>query len=435
MLYHLFDWLDQQFALPGAAMFNSITFRSIMSVLLSLLISIIYGKRIINFLKRKQIGESIRDLGLPYQEQKKDTPTMGGFIIVLGILIPTLLLADLSKVYTQLLVLTTIWLTFIGFLDDYLKINKRKKIQEKGVEYKKNNRDGLVGKYKIIGQVGLGIIIGLTMYFNEDVVVDREIIYNQQVSSNNQVQERPNNEIIKIIDGQEKKFVRVSEPITTIPFVKNHEFNYSKLITWMGSWAEPYTWVIYILVITFIITAVSNGANITDGLDGLTAGTSAIIGIGISVFAYASSNYQFAEYLNILYVPGLEEASIFIGAFVGACVGFLWYNTYPAQVFMGDTGSLTLGGLIAVLAIIMRKELLIPLFCGVFLIELLSVILQVSFFKYTKMKYGTGKRIFLMSPLHHHYQKANIPEPKIVVRFWIVSILFVIISVLLLKVR
>lgn len=435
MLYYLFTWLKQQFNLSGAGVFQFITFRAAMAILLSLFIATVYGKRIINMLKRKQIGETVRDLGLAGEQQKKGTPTMGGLIILLSILIPTLLFADLNKVYIRLMVLCTVWLGVIGFLDDYFKLKARKTAQSKGEKYKKSDSDGLAGLTKIIGQVGLGIIIGATLYFNNSVVVEREMVAGQATVAGIQPGDKKLNEITRTIDGEERRFARVKTPITTIPFVKNHEFNYSKLITWMGPWAEQYTWVIYILIVTFIVTAVSNGANITDGLDGLAAGVSAIIGAAIGVFAYVSGNYKFAEYLNVMYIPNLSELSIFIGAFVGACIGFLWYNAYPAQVFMGDTGSLALGGIIASLAIIIRKELLIPIFCGVFLIELLSVMIQVSYFKYTKKKFGEGRRVFLMSPLHHHYQKKGFHESKIAVRFWIVTVLCVVLSIITLKIR
>lgn len=434
MLYHLFMWLKQQVNLSGAGMFQFITFRMVLAVMLSLAITTIYGKRLINFLQRKQIGESVRELGLAGEQQKKGTPTMGGIIILLGILIPTLLFADLNKVYIRLMILCTVWLGLIGFLDDILKLRARKRSQEKGETYKKQDKDGLAGISKIIGQIGLGIIIGATLYFNNNVTVEREII-SQNVNSEIRKGEKPLNEVTRTIDGKERRFVRVKTPITTIPFVKNHEFNYSKLVSWIGEGTEKYTWIVYILITTFIITAVSNGANITDGLDGLAAGVSAIIGAALGVFAYVSGNYMFADYLNIMYIPNLGELSIFIGAFVGACIGFLWYNAYPAQVFMGDTGSLALGGIIASLAIIVRKELLIPIFCGVFLIENLSVIIQVGYFKYTKKKYGEGRRVFLMSPLHHHYQKKGYHESKIAIRFWILTILCVLFSIMTLKIR
>jgi len=434
MLYYLFTWLKNSFNLPGSGLFQYITFRIAMAIIFSLIIATVFGKRIINFLQRKQIGESVRDLGLAGEQQKKGTPTMGGIIILLSILIPTLLFADLNKVYIRLMVLCTVWLGVIGFLDDYFKLKARKIAQQKGEKYQKKDSDGLAGLTKIIGQVGLGIIVGLTLYFNSNVTVEREII-SDQPSQTIEKGERKLNEVTRKINGEDKRFAIVKTPITSIPFVKNHEFNYSKLISWMGDGAEKYTWIIYILIVTFIITAVSNGANITDGLDGLAAGVSAIIGAGIGVFVYVSGNYKFADYLNVMYIPDLGELSIFMGAFVGACVGFLWYNAYPAQVFMGDTGSLALGGIIASLAIIVRKELLIPIFCGVFLVENLSVIMQVSYFKYTRKKYGTGKRIFLMSPLHHHFQKKGFHENKIAIRFWIVTIICVVMSIATLKIR
>ncbi len=437
MLYQLFSWLDKSFNIPGAGMFQFLTFRIAMAILLSLFIATVYGKKMILFLQKKQIGESVRELGLAGEQQKKGTPTMGGIIILMSVLIPTLLFANLDKVYIRLMVLCTVWLGIIGFLDDYFKIRARKEAQEKGEAYKKKNSDGLAGISKVIGQVGLGIIIGVTLYFSNSVTVEREII-STNVSASLAKGEKiaqGADVVVRTINGEERRFVKVKTPITTIPFVKNHEFNYSKLISWMGPSAEKYTWIVYILVVTFIITAVSNGANITDGLDGLAAGVSAIIGAALGVFVYVSGNYVFADYLNVMYIPNLGELSIFVGAFVGACIGFLWYNAYPAQVFMGDTGSLALGGIIASLAIIVRKELLIPIFCGVFLIENLSVIIQVAYFKYTKKKYGEGRRVFLMSPLHHHYQKKGFHESKIAVRFWIVTILLVVTSILTLKTR
>ena len=437
MLYYLFTWLQKNYHISGLGLFQYLTFRIAMAVLLSLVIATVYGKRIIVFLQKKQIGESVRDLGLEGQMQKKGTPTMGGLIILLSILIPTLLLANLDKVYVRLMILCTVWLGFIGFLDDYFKIKSRKAAKAKGETYKKKDSDGLAGISKIIGQVGLGIIIGVTLYFSNAVTVEREIYSNQprQFLQKGERLAKDSNIIIREINGDDRTFVKVKTPITTIPFVKNHEFNYSKLISWIGNGAEKYTWIIYILIVTLIITAVSNGANLTDGIDGLAAGVSAIIGVALGVFIYVSGNYLFAEYLNIMYIPNLGELSIFVAAFVGACVGFLWYNAYPAQVFMGDTGSLALGGIIASLAIIVRKELLIPIFCGVFLVEELSVIIQVSYFKYTKKKYGEGKRIFLMSPLHHHYQKKGFHENKISLRFWIITILLVVASIMTLKIR
>jgi phospho-N-acetylmuramoyl-pentapeptide-transferase len=441
MLYQLFTWLNQEFNLPGAGMFQFLTFRIAMAVLLSLIIATVFGKKLIEFLQKKQIGETVRELGLQGEQQKKGTPTMGGIIILLSILIPTLLFANLDKVYIRLMILCTVWLGIIGFLDDYFKIKSRRDALKKGEAYKKKNSDGLAGISKIIGQVGLGIIIGVSLYFSNAVTVEREIVPASDVSTGvvalqkGERLAKDSNIIVRTINGVERRYVKVKTPITSIPFVKNHEFNYSKLISWIGPGAEKYTWIIYIFVVTFIITAVSNGANITDGLDGLAAGVSAIIGMALGVFIYVSGNYVLADYLNVMYIPNLGELSIFVGAFVGACIGFLWYNAYPAQVFMGDTGSLALGGIIASLAIIVRKELLIPIFCGVFLIELLSVMIQVSYFKYTKKKFGEGKRVFLMSPLHHHYQKKGFHESKIAVRFWIITILCVVLAILTLKMR
>lgn len=437
MLYYLFTWLDKEYHISGANLFNYISFRTAMAVVFSLLIATIYGKRIINFLKRKQIGESVRDLGLAGQTEKKGTPTMGGIIILLAILIPTLLFADLDKVYIRLMLLCTVWLGIIGFLDDYFKLKARKKAKEAGEAYKKKDSDGLAGVSKIIGQIGLGIIIGATLYFNDAVVMDREVINDSSVTAitTGTRTGSDTNVIVRNINGVDRKFVRVNTPITTIPFVKNHEFNYEQLISWMGDGAKAYTWIVYIIIVTFIITAVSNGANLTDGLDGLAAGVSAVIGAALGIFVYVSGNYVFADYLNVMYIPNLGELSIFVGAFVGGCIGFLWYNAYPAQVFMGDTGSLALGGIIASLAIIVRKELLIPIFCGIFLVENLSVVLQVSYFKYTKKKYGEGRRIFLMSPLHHHFQKKGFHESKIAVRFWIITIMLVVFSIVTLKIR
>jgi len=433
MLYSLFTWLKQEFNISGAGLFQYITFRAALAIILSLFIATVYGKRIINFLRKKQIGETVRDLGLAGEQQKKGTPTMGGIIILLAVIIPTLLLADLHKVYLRLMLLCTVWLGIIGFLDDYLKLKARKRAQQAGEAYKKKDKDGLAGKAKIIGQVGLGIIIGATLYFNNNVTMEREVVPNGRPDKTIRVTN--SQQVVREVNGVDKKYVRVNAPITTIPFVKNHEFNYERLISWIGNGAEKYTWVVYILVVTFIITAVSNGANLTDGLDGLAAGVSAIIGIGLGVLVYVSGNYQMAGYLNIMYIPNLGELSIFVSALIGGCIGFLWYNAYPAQVFMGDTGSLALGGIIASLAIIVRKELLLPIICGVFLVENLSVIIQVSYFKYTKKKYGEGKRVFLMSPLHHHYQKKGFHENKIAVRFWIITLLLVVFSIATLKIR
>jgi phospho-N-acetylmuramoyl-pentapeptide-transferase len=434
MLYHLFEWFTKNgIKFPGSGLFHFITFRVLVAVLLSLVITTVYGKQLINILRRKQIGESVRELGLAGEKMKSGTPTMGGIIILLAILIPTLLLANLDKVYVRLMLLCTVWLGVIGFIDDYLKIKARHIAKAKGENYKKIDADGLAGKFKIFGQIMLGIIIGSTLYFNQNVVVKREVI-----TDNNGTQWKPQrgehklSEDTVITDGKIHRFVTVKTPITTIPFVKTHEFNYARLLP--ESW-ERFTPVLYILIVIFIVTAVSNGANITDGLDGLATGVSAIIGLCLGVFVFVSGDVRIAEYLNIMYIPNLTELSIFIAAFVGACVGFLWYNAYPAQVFMGDTGSLALGGIIASLAIIVRKELLIPIFCLVFLVENLSVVIQVSYFKYTRKKYGEGKRIFLMSPLHHHYQKLGYHESKIAVRFWVVTILSVVFAVVTLKLR
>lgn len=424
MLYHLFEWFsDEGIKFPGSSFMQFITSRVLLAVILSLVISALFGKKLINYLLKKQVGESVRDLGLAGEQQKGGTPTMGGIIIILAILIPTLLLADLNKAYIRLMIFSTIWLGIIGFIDDYLKLRAKRIAKQQGIPYKKGDKDGLAGWFKVLGQVVLGVLVAFTLIFNENTQVWRE--YTGEV-----------NESVKVIkrelDQKEKLFVIPDKPITTIPFVKGHEFNYSKLLP---SALRDYTWILYVIVVIIIITAVSNGANITDGLDGLATGTSAIIGVCLGIFAYASGNLRFAEYLNIMYIPNLGELSIFIGAMIGACVGFLWYNAYPAQVFMGDTGSLTLGGIIAALAIIVRKELLIPIFCGVFLVENLSVIIQVMYFKYTRKKYGEGRRIFLMSPLHHHYQKLGYHESKIVTRFWIVTIFCVVFSIVTLKIR
>lgn len=410
MLYYLFDYLDKHFNLPGAGVFQYISFRAGMAAFLSLMITIFFGKNLISFLRKKQIGEDIRDLGLEGQIQKKGTPTMGGLIIIAAILVPTLLLAKLDNVYVILLIVTTCWLGTIGFLDDYIKVFKK-------------NKEGLAGRFKIVGQIGLGLIVGLSLYFSDNVVV-REV--DPSSVTNIEVQA-----LQQDINETKLQYKDVKSTKTTVPFLKDNELDYSK-IPFIPS---EYTWIIYVLVVTFIITAVSNGANITDGIDGLAAGTSGIIGLTIAILAYLSGRIDFSSYLTIMYIPNLAELVIFCTAFVGACLGFLWYNAYPAQVFMGDTGSLTLGGVIAVLALAVRKEVLIPLLCGIFLVENLSVIIQVAYFKYTRKKYGEGRRIFLMSPLHHHYQKLNIPEAKIVTRFWIVGILLAIMTLATLKLR
>lgn len=426
MLYHLMNWLEEAgIKFPGSALFQFITSRVLLAVILSLVVSAVFGKKLINYLRKKQVGEAVRDLGLAGEQSKKGTPTMGGFIIILAILGPTLLLADLNKAYVRVMIFATIWLGIVGFIDDYLKLRAKKIAQQQGIAYKKGDKDGLAGWFKILGQVVLGIVVGTVLLFNENTKVWREYTGETLPADTSNIHRF-------WLDGNQKIFVEADEPITTIPFVKSHEFNYSKLLPLA---IRGGTWILYILIVIFIVTAVSNGANITDGLDGLATGTSAIIGVCLGIFAYASGNLRFADYLNIMYIPNLGELSIFIGAMVGACVGFLWYNAYPAQVFMGDTGSLTLGGMIAALAIIVRKELLIPIFCGVFLVEVLSVSLQVSYFKYTKKKYGAGRRIFLMSPLHHHYQKLGYHEAKIVTRFWIVTILCVVFSIVTLKIR
>ncbi|HMW65396.1 MAG TPA: phospho-N-acetylmuramoyl-pentapeptide-transferase [Chitinophagaceae bacterium] len=425
MLYHLYKWLEQEgIHIPGMRLFDFITFRVLVGVMLSLFITAFYGKKLIKFLQKKQIGESIREEGLAGQESKRGTPTMGGIIIVFAIIIPTLLLANLTNVYVQVMLLSTVWMGAIGFIDDYLKLRGKKIAQQKGEVYKKTGNDGLAGRFKILGQVGLGILVGATLYFNSDVKIWREYV-GKNPKADSTVFE-------KNINGKVKYFVESKTPVTTIPFVKNHEFNYSKLLP--ASWRD-YTWILYIVIVIFIITAVSNGANLTDGLDGLATGTSAIIGSLLGILAYASGNMVFADYLNIMYIPGLEELSIFIAALIGACIGFLWYNSYPAQIFMGDTGSLMLGGVIASLAIIVHKELLVPIFCGVFFVEVLSVMMQVGYFKYTRKKYGEGRRVFLKAPLHHHFQVKGMHEVKIVTRFWIVTVLLVVLSIVTLKMR
>jgi len=408
MLYYVFDYIEKNFDFPGAGLFQYISFRAGAAAVLSLIITITFGERLINYLRKKQVGEVVRDLGLEGQLQKKGTPTMGGLIIIAAILIPTLLMAKLDNVYVILLIATTVWLGMIGFIDDYIKVFKK-------------NKEGLAGRFKIVGQVTIGLIVGLTLYFNDQVVV-REV-KPATVASIQTFQTDP---------GVRMEYKDTKSTKTTVPFVKNNEFDYSDIFPWLD---KNYTWILFTLVVILIITAVSNGANITDGIDGLAAGTSAIIGLTLAIFAYLSGRVDFSSYLNIMYIPNLGELVIFCTAFVGACLGFLWYNSYPAQVFMGDTGSLALGGIIAVLALAVRKELMIPLLCGIFLVESLSVIMQVSYFKYTRKKYGEGRRIFLMSPLHHHYQKKNIHESKIVTRFWIVGILLAILSLAMLKLR
>lgn len=425
MLYHLFEWFqDQNIKFPGSRLLEFTTFRVLLAMLFSLIITLIYGKSLIRILKKKLIGESVRELGLAGEEKKKGTPTMGGLIIILGIILPTLLFARLDTIYVVIMLVSTVWLGLIGFIDDYLKLKAKRNSQQQGEVHKKGDKDGLAGWFKILGQVGLGLFVGLTLYFNDDVKIWRE--YQGNYNPNDPTQ------VVRNVNGKEKVFVVTKEPITTIPFVKNHEFNYTKLLP---AGLRNFSWLLYTLIVIVIIVAVSNGANITDGLDGLASGTSALVGVCLGIFAYASGSFFFADYLNIMYIPNLGELSVFIAAMIGACIGFMWYNSYPAQVFMGDTGSLTLGGIIAALAIIVHKELLIPIFCGVFLVENMSVMMQVGYFKYTKRKYGVGKRIFLMSPLHHHYQKLGYHEAKIVTRFWIVTMLCVLLSIATLKMR
>ncbi|MBG26749.1 MULTISPECIES: phospho-N-acetylmuramoyl-pentapeptide-transferase [Croceibacter] len=410
MLYYLFEYLESEFQLTGASVFGFISFRAAMAILMSLAISTIYGKSIINYLLAKQVGESVRDLGLQGQSEKAGTPTMGGFIIILATLIPVVLLARLDNIYVILLIVTTLWMGTIGFIDDYIKTFKK-------------NKEGLKGKFKVIGQVGLGIIVGATMFFHPDITIKQEVV-NPKNSQELLTQNLP----------QEFREEEKSQK-TTIPFFKDNEFDYADLITWIDPGYAKYAWLIFIPIVIFIVTAVSNGANLTDGIDGLAAGSSAIIVLTLGLFAWVSGNIIFSDYLNVMNIPRTGEMTVFITAFAGALVGFLWYNTFPAQVFMGDTGSLTIGGIIAVLAIATRKELLIPVLCGVFLIENLSVVMQVGWFKYTRKKYGEGRRIFLMSPLHHHYQKKGQHESKIVVRFWIIGILLAVITIVTLKLR
>ncbi len=414
MLYYLFEYLEKQFQFPGASLFGYISFRAAVAIILSLLISTIYGKRIIKFLQRQQVGEEIRDLGLDGQAEKAGTPTMGGIIIILATLIPVILVAKLENIYIILLLITTVWMGIIGFIDDYIK------------KFKKD-KEGLKGRFKILGQVGLGIIVGATLFFSSEVTIREKLPDDVQQQL---LIENPNISPSKLFEVEEKHSTK-----TTIPFVKGNEFDYSDLITWINPEWKSYAWLIFIPIVIFIITAVSNGANLTDGIDGLAAGTSAIVVLTLGIFAWVSGNIIFSDYLNIMYIPRVEEITIYIAAFVGALIGFLWYNTYPAQVFMGDTGSLTIGGIIAVIAIAVRKEWLIPLLCGIFLAENLSVVMQVSYFKYTKKKYGEGRRIFKMSPLHHHYQKSGYHESKIVTRFWIIGILLAILSIVTLKIR
>ena len=404
MLYYLFEYLQSAYDFPGAGLFQYISFRAAMAVITSLLVSLVFGGKIIRFIQRKQIGEEVRTLGLEGEESKKGTPTMGGLIILGAILIPTLLFTKLDNIYIQIMLVSTLWLGAIGFIDDYIKVFKK-------------DKEGLAGRFKVLGQIGIGLIVGIVMVFHSDIVVKDEVSLSSET------------EVVGSISLAQKSSK------TTTPFFKNNEFDYQSLTSWMGDTAKDYAWILFVLIVVVIVTAVSNGANMTDGLDGLATGTSAIIGATLALFAYVSGNIIAADYLNIMYIPDTGELVIYMSAFVGACVGFMWYNSYPAQVFMGDTGSLALGGIIAVVAILIRKELLIPILCGVFLVENLSVIMQVGYFKYTKKKFGEGKRIFKMAPLHHHYQKLGMHESKIVTRFWIVGIMLAVITVVTLKLR
>lgn len=418
MLYHLFSYLDNAFDIPGAGLFQFISFRAASTVILSLFISMIFGKRVIHYLQLKQVGEVVRNLGLEGQMQKQGTPTMGGLIIIASIVIPVLLFANLTNIYVLLLLFSTVWLGIIGFIDDYIKVFRK-------------DKKGLHGKFKILGQVGLGIIVGSILYFNDSVVIRENVVPDFQYVTSDELLELDG--LIKAPDTEIKETIKSTK--TTIPFFKDNEFDYSLFLRWLGEGYTKWTFLVFIPVVILIITAVSNGANMTDGLDGLATGTSAIIGVALGILAYVSGNVIFSDYLNIMYIPDTGEMVVFMAAFIGACVGFLWYNSYPAQVFMGDTGSLSLGGIIAVFAIIIRKELLIPIMCGIFFIESLSVMMQVGWFKYTRMRFGEGRRMFKMAPLHHHYQKMGYHEAKIVQRFLIVGILLAIISILTLKVR
>ena len=415
MLYLLFEYLHKHYDFPGLRLFQYLTFRASLSIILSLFITTVYGRRIIDYLHRKQVGETVRNLGLEGQMQKQGTPTMGGIMILLGILIPTLLFANITNIYVILLIITTVWMGVIGFVDDYIKVFKK-------------NKEGLAGRFKIVGQVGLAVIVGLTMFYHPNIVV-RQTVDETAISKS----AAP---MVMRKKGEAYYYTQdVKSTITNVPFYKNNEFDYAKVLKFLGNDYQKYAFIVFLFFVVTIVTAVSNGANLTDGIDGLATGTSAIIGITLGILAYVSGNTVIADYLNIMYIPNSGELIIFAGAFVGACVGFLWYNSYPAQIFMGDTGSLTIGGIIAVFAIMIRKELLIPILCGVFLIEVLSVTLQVSYFKYTKKRFGEGRRIFLMSPLHHHYQKKGYHEAKIVIRFWIIGIMLAVITFVTLKLR
>ncbi|RNL54259.1 phospho-N-acetylmuramoyl-pentapeptide-transferase [Pedobacter jejuensis] len=415
MLYLLFEYLYKHYDIPGLRLFQYITFRASVSIILSLIITTVYGRRLIDYLHKKQVGETVRNLGLEGQMQKQGTPTMGGIIILLGILIPTLLFANITNVYVILMIITTIWMGAIGFLDDYIKVFKK-------------NKEGLAGKFKVVGQVGLGLIVGWTMYYHPNIVVRETVQDNVKTTNAAPMVLRQKGETFYYTQD-------VKSTKTNIPFYKNNEFDYAKVLKFLGTGYEKYAFLVFLAFTVFIITAVSNGANITDGIDGLATGTSAVIGTTLGILAYVSGNVGFADYLNIMYIPNSGELMIFAGAFVGACVGFLWYNSYPAQVFMGDTGSLAIGGIIASFAIMIRKELLIPILCGIFLIELVSVIMQVSYFKYSKKRFGEGRRILLMAPLHHHYQKKGYHEAKIVTRFWIIGIMLAIMTIVTLKLR
>ncbi|GGE44086.1 phospho-N-acetylmuramoyl-pentapeptide-transferase [Pedobacter psychrotolerans] len=415
MLYLLFEYLHKHYDIPGLRLFQYITFRASISIILSLVITTVYGRRLIDYLHKKQVGETVRNLGLEGQMQKQGTPTMGGIIILMGILIPTLLFANISNIYVILMIITTIWMGAVGFLDDYIKVFKK-------------NKEGLAGKFKVVGQVGLGLIVGTTMYFHPNIVVRETVQDDVKVTSQAPMVLRQKGETFYYTQD-------VKSTKTNMPFYKNNEFDYAKVLKFLGGDYQKFAFIIFLLITVFIITAVSNGANITDGIDGLATGTSAVIGITLGILAYVSGNTVMADYLNIMYIPNSAELMIFAGAFVGSCVGFLWYNSYPAQIFMGDTGSLAIGGIIASFALMIRKELLIPILCGVFLVELVSVIMQVSYFKYTKKRFGEGRRIFLMSPLHHHYQKKGYHEAKIVTRFWIIGIMLAIVTIVTLKLR
>lgn len=423
MLYYLFEYLNQNYDFPGLRLFQYITFRTSLAVIISLIITTVYGRRLINYLQKMQVGETVRNLGLEGQMQKQGTPTMGGIIILLGILVPTLLFANLTNIYVILMIVTTVWMGVIGFVDDYIKVFRK-------------NKEGLAGRFKIVGQVGLALIIGWTMYFNPNIVVRQTVDEGANAKVPTGIAAKTTAPMVLRQKGESFYYTQdVKSTLTNVPFYKNNEFDYAKVLKFLGPGYEKYAVMVFLLFVIIIVTAVSNGANITDGIDGLATGTSAIIGLTLGLLAYVSGNTVIADYLNIMYIPNSGELMIFAGAFVGACVGFLWYNSYPAQVFMGDTGSLAIGGIIAAFAIMIRKELLIPILCGVFLIENLSVIIQVSYFKYTKRRFGEGRRVFLMSPLHHHYQKKGYHEAKIVTRFWIIGILLAIITIITLKLR